>query len=315
MKSCKALLAVCVCAVLPLHGADLSDLIYTTTDVKVTITDCKTAASGELVIPDTIEGKPVTSIGGAAFWGCASLTSITIPDSVTSIGGAAFSYSKSLTSITIPDSVNTIGERAFSDCRSLTSITIPDSVTSIGRKAFSYCTKLTSITIPDSVTSIGSGDFYGCTSLTSITIPNSVTSIEFNAFLRCTNLTSITIPDSVTSIRLGAFGDCASLTAVIFLGDAPKEGKDVFKDSVPTIYRKPEAKGWGDTFAGRPVKLISSEALVESIQRKVELAQFVSALSLIDSFLLKYPDDPKVDEIKTLRGRINKFQQLEDFSE
>ena len=101
---------------------------------------------------------------------------------------------------------------------------------------------------------------------------------------------------------------------MIFLGDAPKEGKDVFKDSVPTIYRKPEAKGWGDTFAGRPVKLISSEALVVLIESEVELAQFDSALSLIDSFLLKYPDNPKVDEIKTLRGRINKFQQLEDFS-
>ena len=128
-------------------------------------------------------------------------------------------------------------------------------------------------------------------------------------------MTSITIPDNVTSIRLGAFGDCVSLTAVIFLGDAPKEGKEVFKDSVPTIYREPKAKGWGDTFAGRPVKLISSEALADSIERKVELAQFDSALSLIDSFLLKYPDDPKVDEIKTLRVRINKFQQLEDFSE
>jgi antitoxin component YwqK of YwqJK toxin-antitoxin module len=29
----------------------------------------------------------------------------------------------------------------------------------------------------------------------------------------------------------------------------------VFKNSVPTIYRKPETNGWGDTFAGRPVKL------------------------------------------------------------
>tara|TARA_B100000925_G_C21902481_1_gene427722 strand:+ start:276 stop:620 length:345 start_codon:yes stop_codon:yes gene_type:complete len=113
---------------------------------------------------------------------------------------------------------------------------------------------------------------------------------------------------------LGAFGDCTCLTEVTFLGDAPKEGKEVFKDSVPTIYREPKAKGWGDTFAGRPVKLISSEALADSIERKVELAQFDSVLSLINSFLLKYPDDPKVDEIKTLRGRINKFQQLEDFS-
>ena len=47
------------------------------------------------------------------------------------------------------------------------------------------------------------------------------------------------------------------LTSVTFLGDAPKEGKEVFKKANPTIYRKPEAKGWGDTFGGRPVKLIS----------------------------------------------------------
>ena len=98
-----------------------------------------------------------------------------------------------------------------------------------------------------------------------------------------------------------------------FLGDAPKEGLEIFEKSSPTIYRKSEAKGWGDTFAGRPVKLISSEALVDSIERKVELAQFDSALSLIDSFLLKYPDDPKAEEMKALRGRVNKFQQLNCF--
>lgn len=56
----------------------------------------------------------------------------------------------------------------------------------------------------------------------------------------------------------------------------------------------------------------SSEALIAAIERKVELAQFDVALSLIDSFLLKYRDDPKIDEIKALRDRVNKFQQLED---
>ena len=49
------------------------------------------------------------------------------------------------------------------------------------------------------------------------------------------------------------------LNTVTFLGDAPKAGEEVFNDATSTIYRKTEAKGWGDTFAGRPVKLISEK--------------------------------------------------------
>ena len=43
-----------------------------------------------VVIPETYEGLPVTSIGERAFEDCFGLTSITIPDSVTSIGSSAF---------------------------------------------------------------------------------------------------------------------------------------------------------------------------------------------------------------------------------
>ena len=67
--------------------------------------------------------ESVTEIGGYAFCGCSSLTSITIPFSVTEIGGAAFCGCSSLTSITIPSSVTEIGGAAFSECDSLTSIT------------------------------------------------------------------------------------------------------------------------------------------------------------------------------------------------
>ena len=161
----------------------------------------------------------VTSIGDWAFYGCNSLTSITMPNSVTSIGDCAFAHCDSLTSIEIPNSVTSIGHAAFWYCDSLTSIEIPNSVTSIGHDAFSNCYNLTSIEIPNSVTSIGDGAFSSCYSLTSITIPNSVTSIGGSAFEFCYSLTSIEIPNSVTSIGYGAFDECRSLTSITVDGN------------------------------------------------------------------------------------------------
>ena len=153
----------------------------------------------------------VAKIGDSAFYGCSSLTNITIPNSVTSIGNGAFVRCTSLESITIPDGVTSIGEWAFLDCTSLESVTIPDGVTSIGGSAFEGCSSLTSVTIPDGVTSIGQDAFSRCTSLESITIPDGVTSIGGSAFYGCSSLTSITIPNSVTTIGGSAFEDCTSL--------------------------------------------------------------------------------------------------------
>ena len=91
-------------------------------------------------IPDS-----VTTIGGAAFYNCSSLTSVVIGDSVTTIGGSAFGNCTNLTSVVIPDSVITIGSSAFYSCNSLTSVEIPDSVTIIGNSAFNSCSSLTSV--------------------------------------------------------------------------------------------------------------------------------------------------------------------------
>ncbi len=180
---------------------------YTVSNGKATITDCSTSISGDFIIPSTLGGYRVTSIGGGAFSGCTGLTSITIPDSVTSIGSNAFKGCSNLTSIIIPDSVTSISSNAFSGCESLANITLPNSITSIDSFAFSGCRSLTRIKIPDSVTSIGGYAFDGCAGLANITIPDGVTSIGDSAFYGCTKLTNITIPDNVTSIGGRAFED------------------------------------------------------------------------------------------------------------
>ena len=119
-------------------------LIFEKTDAGYSVTGYEGTPT-VVVIPDTHEGLPVTSIGDEVFAWCTSLTSVTIPDSVTSIEGAAFAWCTSLTSITIPNGVTSIGSSAFQDCTSLTSITIPDSVTSIEDYAFIGCYKLVEV--------------------------------------------------------------------------------------------------------------------------------------------------------------------------
>ncbi len=221
LKKCVAVVfAVMMCANVFAYKFQVGGIYYNinseTTTVEVTSNN--NSYSGSVVIPSTVTYNSitynVTSIGDSAFYRCASLTSVTIPNSVTSIGESAFEDCTSLTSITIPNSVTSIGGSAFFGCTELTSITIPNSVTSIDDCAFYNCTGLTSVTIGNGVTSIGWSAFRECTSLTSITIGNSVTSIDDYAFYRCTSLTSVTISNSVTSIGGSVFEDCTSLTSI-----------------------------------------------------------------------------------------------------
>ena len=201
--------------------------IYSSTNAKVTIVRyIGTAAKG--VIPSTINGLPVTSIGGDAFYNCTTLTSVTIPSGITGIGDYAFYGCLGLTSGSIPNTVATIGEDAFAGCSSLDKITISSSVTRIEDYTFYGCISLSSVTMPDGITSIGDYAFAKCGTLSSITIPNNVTSIGNYAFNLCTNLSAITIPDNVSSIGNYAFAGCTRLTTALFMGDAPSLWVGVF---------------------------------------------------------------------------------------
>ena len=134
------LISTFAAAVMLLFGAvnevNGDPLKYEVVGDTVTIKDCKETASGAMAIPSIYEGKPVTSIGDWAFYGCTKLTSVTIPDSVTSIGDFAFTGCSSLTSVTIGDSVTSIGDWAFYDCSSLRNITFEGNAPLIGTGAF-----------------------------------------------------------------------------------------------------------------------------------------------------------------------------------
>ena len=155
-------------------------------DGTIEITGCTSSATS-INIPSTIVGKTVTSIRNCAFYGCKSLTSVTIPNSISSIGIEAFYDCTSLTSVTIPDSVTGIGDGAFYNCKSLTNVTIPNSITMIGPDTFCRCSSLENITIPDSVTSIGDHAFFEC-ELVTLTMGNGVNYIDSCAFLNCEQL-------------------------------------------------------------------------------------------------------------------------------
>jgi hypothetical protein len=161
-----------------------------------------TGSGGAVIIPNTTNGLPITSIGDAAFFNNSTLTSVTVGTNVAIIADQAFSYS-SMTNVTLPDSVTNIAFDSFLDCNSLTAITVatnnPDFSSTAGVLFNQNLTTL--IGFPE-----GKAGSYA--------VPDTVTNIAVYAFYDAANLTSVALSTNVSNIATYAFYDCPGLTAI-----------------------------------------------------------------------------------------------------
>ena len=176
------------------------------------------------------------------FYGCTSLQSLMIPNSIKRIPDYMCMYCSSLSevifeegfefeqtnglnhvfaecstleNIILPDTTPPLGNGCFYGCSSLESINLPHSITSLGIDCFCVCKSLQSIVIPNSVTSLGSECFYVCGSLSNVSFeePCQIKELPQKCFGYCP-IIEITIPSSITTIDTTTFVGCDQLTTI-----------------------------------------------------------------------------------------------------
>jgi len=209
---------------------------YTTDDFTYTLIDeyskvqilSYIGSDTDVVIPDRIDNKKVTSIADSAFRE-KSITSVVFGQYVESIGNYAFYSCQSLNKLDFSkSSVKTIGSYAFTLCKSLESIEFPDSLESIGYGAFSAYTygdcgsyeasSLKSVKFGSGLKSIANDAFYGNRALNTVNFTGvALTSIGDRSFYN-TAITELDLSGANASIGKYAFDNCNSLKTVKLSG-------------------------------------------------------------------------------------------------
>lgn len=169
-----------------------------------------------VVIPDRIEGRPVTGIGESAFGAC-RMESLQIPDSVKTIAPFAFSYCWGLKEAVLPAGLSSVSSTSFTPCRSLErfvlkgdapACSVKDGVlySADGKTLLTWPgAKGPEALIPEGTEEIAAKAFEG-SSVEKVIFPRGLKKIGTGAFAGCTRIGPFTLPSSLESLGAHAFG-------------------------------------------------------------------------------------------------------------
>ncbi|MBQ8763672.1 MAG: leucine-rich repeat protein [Clostridia bacterium] len=180
-----------------------------------TIIRCDPSISGDITVPQTLDGYPVTKIGSAAFQGCKNITGITVLENVTSMGMAVFDECVSLKYANIMADGNTLNpfyhNYVFRKCSNLETVYLHN--TNLASYDMFYvnfhdCYKLMKIEFaPENpYFKTVDGVVYSKDGSTLWYVPNGITDEAYY------------VPETVTEIADGAFCDCINIKDIYIYG-------------------------------------------------------------------------------------------------
>lgn len=98
----------------------------------------------DVVVPETVDQKAVTSINVYAFRKAAMITSVTMPDTVTSLDESTFAHFNYLCKVVLSKKLTEIKRDTFK-YSAITEIVVPGSVESMSLRAFNGCKQLEAV--------------------------------------------------------------------------------------------------------------------------------------------------------------------------
>ena len=268
----------------------------------IRIIGCDGTCPTEVTIPDTLDGKIVVQVaqgedGGPGFSNVtslyfdgnshvtllgdtgftATLTDVSLPNSLTTIRGGTFRYS-GITNLYIPASV-TEAQGAFYQNRTLYSIEVdPDNPTYqsidgvLYNKDGTYLIQYpsgnesTTFTVPNGVRHLGTYSVAFNTFLNTVIVSSTVFDVGDEQFQGDTSLTNVVFLNTGASqFGSSTFYDDPNIEWIYFRGDLPSGDAIMNGATVSKVYYDLGTTGWTDTFGANPSLSITGAPTTPSL--------------------------------------------------